>query len=119
MNPHEFVILVQVMSKLNDKDVSSTTTYNTTFTHVKDFLIFYYSQMALTDNKLAKEFKNTVPKPRILMDGIENFEKGEAIQIQKGLFFMVRKKIRLKRKHMFYTYLKERFTTLQINNALI
>ncbi|CAH1454397.1 unnamed protein product [Lactuca virosa] len=107
------------MLKLNTKEVPSPTTYNTTFSRVKVFLILYYSQMTMSDIELAKEFTNTVPKPSTSMNGVEQFEDGKALQNAKGIVFYGKKGNKGQKNYMFYTDLKERFSTLQINNVLL
>lgn len=63
MNPHDSVVLVQIMTKHIDKEILNSATYNLALEHVKEFLMFYYWQMDFSNFELAKEFKKFVPKP--------------------------------------------------------
>lgn len=119
MNPHDSMMLVQIMSKLNKKEDPSPTTYNTTFSHVKVFSILYYSLITMSDIELAKVFRKTVPRPSTSMDRDEQFGDGEALQNPKGIIFNGKNGNKGQKNYMFYTYLKERFSTLHINNILL
>lgn len=42
MNPHDSVVLVQIMTKHIDKEILNSATYNLALEHVKEFLMFNY-----------------------------------------------------------------------------
>ncbi|CAH1418919.1 unnamed protein product [Lactuca virosa] len=105
-------VIENIILKLGDKEIPDTPIFNSSFTHVKELLMFYYSQMAMPDFKLAKELKKTVVKPSTQMYGVEQFDDGEMLLSPKGIVFLGKLQNNVQKKNMLCTNLKEMFLSL-------
>lgn len=85
INPHDFVLLVKIMSKLNTKRFE-VLEYMKKLSHIsKSFLYSPFLIWLLFGIELAKEFKKIAPQPSTAKEGIEEFDDGEALKIRKGI----------------------------------